>query len=197
MSTVTAPTVRAFVGLPMPEAYQEQLANVRAVCGSGLRSKVSWIQKGNWHLTLKFLGESTHEQLDALTGELRKIAFAPFVFQAGGAGMYPSPKSSGAMHPRVLWVGVRQGEGPVRSLAEAVEAAAVTAAYDRNDRKFSPHLTLARIKSPAADPWDRVLATIRTLDWTECAMDRFVLWKSVLGPEGPAYTVLQEFPALA
>lgn len=189
--------VRAFIGLPLPQAYQEELARTRVVVGRGLRSKMSWVKQGNWHLTLKFLGDSTEKQLEALAKELAKIAYEPFVFQAGGAGVFPAPKPAGALRPRVLWVGIRQGEQPVRSLAAQVESAALAAGYVPEQREFSPHLTLARVKSPGADPWDEVLSSLRLLAWPEYRADRFVLWKSVLGPGGPAYTALHEFPAHA
>ncbi len=181
----------------MPDSYQELLAHARLVAGKGLRSRVNWVQKGRWHLTLKFLGDSTQEQLDQLVSELEQIVPVPFVFQAGGAGVFPAPKSSGKLCPRVLWVGIRKGEEQVRSLAAAVESAAVNASYAPEKRGFSPHLTLARVKNPETDPWEEVLASLRALSWPESVMDRFVLWKSVLGPGGPSYTVLHEFSASA
>ncbi len=187
--------IRAFIGLPLPLVYQERSVQLRKTLGSGLRSKLSWVKKGNWHLTLKFLGDSTEEQLERLVEGLATIAHTPFVFQAGGGGVFPAPKGSRAIKPRVLWIGVLQGEQQVRSLAAAVESTATAAGYTPEEREFSPHLTLARVRYAEADPWGDVLASLQSTDWPQCTQDRFVLWKSVLGPGGPVYTALHEFPA--
>ena len=189
--------IRAFVGLPLPEAYQEQGAALRKTLGPGMRSKLSWVRKGNWHLTLKFLGDSTTEQLERLVAELDAITPEAFPFQAGGAGVFPVPKGTRTIRPRVLWIGIRQGEKQVRSLAAAVESAATAAGYAPEERDFSPHLTLARVKYAEADPWENVLSTLQSTAWPQCTLDRFVLWKSVLGPGGPVYTALREFTARA
>jgi len=180
--------MRCFIGLPMPQEYQQGLQGVAAAWQGRLRSGLSWTRPGNWHLTLKFLGEVHEESLDALIQILRHPMGDRFVMQAGGGGFFP-----GLSRPRGLWVGLRQGDDACRDLAREVAQRCEAIGFPIEQRPFASHLTIARIKQAKPDPWSQVLQSLHAAKWPETEMDRVVLWESRLGGQGPTFTALAEF----
>jgi len=180
--------IRAFIAISLPREYQDGLAEIRESQKRRLRSKLSWTRPGNWHLTLKFLGDVEEKQVGAIKRFLSNVNFKAFTLQAGGAGFFPPGKN-----PRVLWVGVEQGKEACTDLAKAVEKALLELGFAKERRGFSPHLTLARVRQAAYDPWEEILKDISAVSWPAFTVDRFVFQQSVLGPQGPAYTALAEF----
>jgi 2'-5' RNA ligase len=186
--------IRAFVGLPLPPPYQELLQGLRKTLAPRLRSKVAWTRAGNWHLTLKFLGDVEPGRVEPIGAALAAVRFAPYALKAGAGGFFPP--WPGRKPPRVAWAGLEKGAEETVALARAVERALEPLGFAPEARPFSPHLTLCRVKRPArGEQWDEMLREVGRVKWPECVVDRFVLWQSVLGPQGPAYTPLREVPA--
>lgn len=192
--------VRCFVALPLPAAYQDGLADLRKAWERRLRSKLAWTRPGNWHLTLKFLGDVAEERLPRVVSALGAVRFAGFTAQAGEGGFFPprpDPVQGGRRRwqPRVLWLGLAAGEAAAGALAAAIEKALLPLGFPAEERPFSAHLTLARIKWSEPDPWDEVLADLAGRPWPEASAAGFTLYRSVLGPGGPQYTPLSGFAA--
>jgi len=184
------PKIRTFIALGLPREYQDGLAELTRSQKPRLRSKLSWTRPGNWHLTLKFLGDVEEKQVGAIKRFLSGVQFKAFTLRAGGAGSFPPGRT-----PRVLWVGVKQGREACKGLAKAVEKALVPLGFAKERRGFSPHLTLARVRQAASDPWEEILKHISAVSWPAFTVDRFTLHQSVLRPQGPTYTALAEFQA--
>ena len=185
---------RAFVGLALPESYQTALAALRERVSAQLGGGLSWTRPGNWHLTLKFLGEvplTGLGGLDHVREALAGVVFTPFVLTGQGGGFFPH-----ARRPRVAWIGLGQGREACTRLAWAVEAALAPLGYPTEDRPFAAHLTVARVRDPgrAGDMTvlERELGAMALPDVT---VTDFKLWRSELGPGGPRYTVLDTVPA--
>lgn len=197
--------LRLFVGVPLPEDYQQQLQALRDAWKKRLSSKMSWTKQGNWHLTLKFLGDTDEALLPELCEALAGVRWKPFELQAGGGGVFPPLREDRPMRPKVLWVGLRQGATEATALSGAVETALVPLGFAPETRPFRPHLTLARIKmasardaAPGRDGqggWQALLAGLQAMDWPGCSVDSFILWQSRLLPEGPVYTPLASLAA--
>lgn len=205
--------LRCFVGLPLPESWQAGLARLtagleRLTTGLApvLASRLSWTRPGNGHLTLKFLGNVDEAQIPALVEALRGIAFAPLDLAVGRAGIFPPSADSaagraGRRSPRALWLGLAQGEAQCARLAAAVEQALLPLGFAPEARPYNAHLTLARVKALApGDDWGAVQRTLDELAtagaaWPRARITSFVLWQSLLGPDGPTYVPLAEFPA--
>ncbi|MEF8889551.1 MAG: 2'-5' RNA ligase family protein, partial [Desulfohalobiaceae bacterium] len=77
---------RCFVGIPLPESYQEGLERIVEQWGEKLTSKINWTKRGNWHLTLYFLGEVDDGSLSVIRNSLAGVKRSRFVLQAGGGG---------------------------------------------------------------------------------------------------------------
>jgi 2'-5' RNA ligase len=100
------------------------------------------VPPANWHVTLRFLGDSTPEQAERVVGFLdERLAVAPFTVGFGGIGAFPRPSRA-----TVLWLGIERGVDAIAGVAVACEEAAVAAGFEPEDRPFHPHLTLARIR---------------------------------------------------
>lgn len=203
--------MRCFIGLPLPESYHRLLADIIQELKALPVSGVTWTRPGNWHLTLKFLGEIQEERARSLPGALgdglsgEKPCMA-FFMQGRGGGFFPDPR-----RPRVFWVGLGKGRRQACDLAERVDAACAGLGFAREDREFHPHLTVARIRqagkgrsgmahrsqretsSPCASTWIQMLRSMDRISWPEIRMDRMVLWESRLSPAGPDYRPLAEW----
>ncbi len=186
---MTERSLRAFLALEIPETVKSQLAAAR----EGLQRelpKARWTRPEGWHLTLKFLGEVDRSILDSLTAEmgprLRGLASVPV--ELGKTGFFPT-----ASRPRVAWVGGTAGGA--EDVVTVVEELAAGAGFPRERRRWSVHLTMARLKTP----WPRA-AVDRFLEWGEqLDLDPFtcreaVLFESDLQPGGAVYTALERLP---
>jgi len=184
------PGLRLFVGVGVPGVYQDELGRLARVWQEKLRSRTSWTRPGNWHLTLKFLGDVNETRVAAVRRGLETVAFAPFMAQAKGAGIFPDKGP-----PRVIWVGLGQGAPELATLAGQVDEALGPLGLAREARPFQPHLTLCRVKHARGDPWREVIGEIARSSWPGFSVESFTLWRSVLGPDGPNYSVLARFGA--
>jgi RNA 2',3'-cyclic 3'-phosphodiesterase len=185
----TARAQRLFVGIPLPSDYQETLAALQDKWKPALRSRISWTRPGNWHLTLQFLGEVEEETAGAVHETLVNIRFFAFPFRAGGGGYFPSQR-----RPKVAWIGVGEGRERCIGLAGAVAAALRPLGFAPDRERFSPHLTIARIREDRGDPWAEFRAELDGLEFPAVVIDRFILWRSDLSPQGPAYTAVGRYP---
>jgi RNA 2',3'-cyclic 3'-phosphodiesterase len=180
--------MRCFIGLPLPETYQQGLFNLVNRWKPRLCSRMSWVRPGNWHLTLKFLGEVSMASFEALVSAFQEPLGGPFDFQGKGGGFFPSIK-----RPRVLWVGVDRGSDALRVLAGEVDRRCTAHDFPPEQRAFVSHLTVARIKQAEVDPWSEVLADLDGMCWPKIEVDRIVLWESRLTSQGPRYESRAEF----
>jgi 2'-5' RNA ligase len=137
--TEPAPLLRSFVAVPLPGAVQTEIAEAaRELSG------VKWSKKPeNFHVTLKFLGAVAAERLaalqEALTPALADVA--PFELEVRGFGAFPSDQEA-----TVLFAGVEDGQGRLERLAATVEAVATRLGFDRDERRFTGHVTVGRSK---------------------------------------------------
>lgn len=193
--TFPMPLVRAFIALEIPPALrkviEEKTAGLRQAADASL---VRWIQPGNLHLTLKFLGDVSSATIPFITQALTAEAarFEAFELQLGRLGAFPTSK-----RPRVIWVGI-QAPAALETLQRDVEAATVRLGYPSEDRPFSPHLTIGRVKAhlPARD-LERIHAAVEshplgTLG--RAGVNAVHLIKSELHPSGSVYTKLFSAP---
>jgi 2'-5' RNA ligase len=139
------PGRRLFFALPLPPEATGEIASlverVRAEGVPGDGRDVRWVRLDGLHLTLRFLGPTTDDRLEAAIGAVHAAAAgeARFDVTIGGAGMFPP-----AGRPRALWLGLRAGEDGLAGLAAAVDRALTDAGWVLDSRPFRAHLTLAR-----------------------------------------------------
>jgi len=177
---------RLFIGIPFPAELRDALQrHLHATFGERMPGRA--VVPANWHLTLRFLGDTGAARLHALEDELRQVDPGPrFELSLDRLGAFPRPARA-----TVLWIGVGEGEAPLRALAAKVEAAAVRAGYAPEPKPYSPHLTLSRLHPPAdlrsaigaAPPFGGRMM-----------VDGFVLFRSHLGGGPPRYERVRHHP---
>lgn len=182
--------MRCFVGLPLPEAYQQGLEELSGALARLLRSRIAWTRPGNWHLTLAFLGEVAEARVADLRRALEGVHFSAFELQAGGAGFFPD-----ARRPGVLWLGLVRGSAESAALARDVGRTLEPLGFAPDPRPFAAHLTLGRVRERRPDDWAAAAREMEKRSWPPVAVDRFVFWQSVLGDRGPRYQALAGFGA--
>jgi 2'-5' RNA ligase len=151
---------------------------------------IKWSPPSNLHITTKFIGQWPEERLP----ELRKVLAGlpgrkPIPIRVHGLGFFPNPKS-----PRVLWAGV-DAPPELTALAADTDAAMARLGLEPESRAYSPHLTLARIRTPIElAPIHKEVTRLGDPDFGAFVADRFFLYLSKPGPGGSVYTKLSEFP---
>src|SRR5215471_16330248 len=105
--------------------------------------RVSWTKAENLHLTLKFLGDVEESRIAALASGVAKqaAALSTIDLEIGGTGVFPSPAKA-----KVLWVGVNNPDGSLANAAQRIDEVCEKLGFPREDRKFSPHLTIGRVR---------------------------------------------------
>jgi len=179
--------MRLFTAIDIPEDVMEGLRSLLKRLKP--LAKLSWSPVENLHITTKFIGEWPEERLDEMKRALAATP-APFPVEIAvrGLGWFPNER-----RPRVFWAGIEGGE-PLRSLAHATEQAVAQLGVPVEERPYSPHLTLARIKE--AVPLDTLRQALQAMP-SECGFDfgsfrasSFFLYLSANG----RYTQLARFP---
>jgi 2'-5' RNA ligase len=186
--------IRAFIAIELPAEVQQGLDQVMRQIRQHLQtlpgSAVRWVPAGNIHLTLKFLGDVSLANLDLLKEMLltEVKAHPSFEFSVGGVGAFPNAKS-----PRVVWVGV-QAPPELLTLQSAIESKMEKLGYSREERLFSPHLTLGRVSRNTNNPeYHQIGEALQAVKvgflGLVCAQG-VSLFKSDLRPTGSVYTCL-------
>lgn len=184
--------IRAFIALDIPDEIKSRIAQAVAPLVNASQQSVRWVSPENIHLTIKFLGDVSPNQLELLTHTLASEAraLAPFTLQIGGLGCFPNPR-----RPRVIWVGV-QAPAELAHLQHAIESAAGKIGYPPEEKPFSPHLTIGRVRSQSEPP-----ALLRSLlEQSQAArlgaadIHAVHLYRSELKPGGAIYSHLCSAP---
>ena len=179
--------MRLFTGIDLPEAVRERLE--RLLMHLRPAAHLKWSPVYNLHVTLKFIGEWPEEKLPQLEAALRSIPRrAEIPIEVKNLGWFPN-----AHHPRVFWAAVLGGDA-LAALARDTEAVVEPLGVAKEDRAFTAHLTLARIKE--AVPLQALRTAIEQLGSAEFGnflADRFYLFRSQPGAAGSIYTKLSEY----
>lgn len=155
------------------------------------RDGIAWARRANLHVTLKFLGAAVESQkLGPVAEALERIAnaTAPFEVRTRGTGAFPN------MHrPRVLWAGLEGAA--LGALARQVETAAAASGLERDQRPWSPHLTIGRVKhSRLGRPAQQLLERAGDRDFGVSRIETITLYRSHLSAQGSKYETLASFP---
>lgn len=184
--------LRTFIALDLGSEVRRRLVSWQGnLTEAG--AKVKWVEPENLHVTLLFLGEVDQR---ALIGVCRAVQDAArkvpaFGIRVEGVGAFPN-----ARRPRVIWAGVGEGAEDVGALHGALEQSLLELGeYRREDRKFTPHITLGRIKSERCDPaLEEVFKKDEVWKAGEVAIQEVHVMSSELTRAGPVYTVLSRAP---
>lgn len=178
--------MRLFVALDLPKAVKEQLGLL--CCGlPGAR----WELTEQLHLTLRFIGEADGVMLKKICETLTTVRCPLFSLQLIGIGFFP-PRQE----PQVLWAGLEKSE-PLLHLHRQIEAVLKRVGVEPDGRKFSPHVTLARLRGTPSSKVGGWLAQHSLFAPPPFPVSSFRLCRSVLAPDGAKHFVEAEYPLAA
>jgi len=196
--------MRLFIALDIDDEIRERIARF-AEGVSGFAPDARWARPDSLHVTLKFIGEQPEPIREEINGALGSIAVSEVALQFRGYGFFPSAKA-----PRVFWIGIEAGP-ELATLAAAVDQQTARLGVPKEDRAFSPHLTLARggargvssSGSPHRHKDDgpnrrfqrlqEKLSARPTPEFGTMTAHEFFLYQSELGRGGSRYTKLSRF----
>lgn len=180
--------MRSFIAIELPESTVNLLVKLQQEfkkCGADVR----WIKPGSIHLTLKFLGNINENNVDEIVELLRRVSkkYEAFNLTLSGIGVFPNNRS-----PRVLWVGIDINDSLTR-LQNDIEEEIYLTGFEKEKRKFTPHLTLGRFKTSRGKG-----ALMDKIDlyhdnrFSSIYVRSVLLMRSDLGQTGAKYTQLAE-----
>jgi len=182
--------MRLFLAIELPDDVRSHLLEVRKRLEIAL-PKISYTRPENLHLTLKFLGGVEPKKFDAITESLAKISTSAIDLRATAIDCFPS---RGPI--RIVTAALDGSLPPLRALVESIEQRCNFLGFDKEQRAYRPHVTLARAR-PVLSPKFRQLASDATVDlWPGPSFlpNEFVLMDSQLSPAGSKYTPVAHFP---
>lgn len=180
---------RLFIAIPVrPEAL---LLSKRAFLISNLQEeKINWVKEENFHLTLKFIGKTQAKQILEIIKTLEHCALQTdaFSMQLNRIGIFGS-----AYHARVVWAGISENE-PLNKLHNRLVQDLEKIGFPSDRQNFVPHFTLGRIKNiKHKDHFKNVMDKLEKDFIQETQVSAFVLYESILTPEGPIYKAIKHF----
>jgi RNA 2',3'-cyclic 3'-phosphodiesterase len=180
--------IRSFVSIDLED--EQILSRVESVMSSlsSLGGDLKPVERENIHLTLKFLGDISPAKLAEVKHALGKVRFEPFSLEIKGAGAFPTMKRM-----NVIWIGVGEGWSNAQQIFEQTEKYLHEAGFSRETRPFSPHITIARVRSGRKrDEVATFLGHLADESLGTFKADSVRLKQSVLSPSGPTYSTLFE-----
>ena len=186
--------LRAFIAVEIPLEIREAVCKATLSLHQGAGSSVRWVPRENMHLTLKFLGDVSAANVEMLSQMLHAEAglFHCFDLRVGGLGSFPNLK-----RPRVIYIGI-QAPPALEALQRGIESASHRLGYESEERSFSPHLTIGRVKQNVTATEQqairRALEEIRIDSLGTARVDLVHLYKSDLKSTGSVYTRLYSAP---
>ncbi len=156
-----------------------------------MHERINWVKPENLHMTLKFLGETSEQNIPSIVEHINvALDGRPgFMLQFDKTGVFGS-----RYDPKVIWVGSQQANVAINTLANSVLDASAAAGFPRDRQNFVPHLTLGRIKGLNDKAhFQRVMQDIPQQLFQTSEVDQLVLFESILRKEGPQYIPLHRF----
>ncbi len=181
--------MRCFIAIDLPEAIKESIGNLIKELRQAPED-VKWVAPENMHLTLKFLGEVEEKRIGEIKRRLALLCerHRTFSLSLRGTGAFP-----GLKYPRVLWVGIDAPE-ELTHIFQDIEASLSEMGFEKETRRFSPHLTLGRVRDARTiDLTIKGLSTFKESFFGTIEVHDIVLMQSTLKPTGPEYSKLHVF----
>ena len=176
---------RLFIAIRPPEPVRDRLVDTM----EGLEG-ARWVDEENLHLTLRFVGEVERPMANDLAAALDQIVAAPFTLTVDGVGHFDKRNRHGS-RPRALWARVPR-YGALRELQAKVEHACQSAGLAPEQRRFTPHITLARLGASTSEigGWLARFGDVKAGPWD---VTEFILYESHLGHSGAFYEPITAF----
>lgn len=175
--------MRLFTGIPIPLDIREDIAAFIADAPVPMEG-VKWVEKNNFHITLKFFGEVGGDIVPSIIKGLLESAAGkePFLVSLSSVGAFPSLK-----YPRVYWIGVEKGNEMVKILHDDIQREMQRLGFAAEGRRFHPHCTIGRVRKFAKG----IQFAPGKSSFGEFVAENFCLYKSTILKNGPIYDIIE------
>ena len=174
---------RLFVALDFPAVIKERLTIM--CCGlPGAR----WVAPEHMHLTIRFIGEVDSQVFQTVREVLTEVRCKPFPLRLEGVGFFP-PRGK----PRVVWAGITPSDH-LYQLRNRIESILVRTGLEPEGRKYSPHITLARLKNTPDSRAGAFLSHNSFFQTDEFQVNEYLLYSSVLSSKGAKHYIEEVYP---
>ena len=182
--------VRTFLAIPVPDS----VASKKNMLYSTLEDSpayIHWVKNSQLHLTVKYFGNTPESSFDKIINQVKTVTekFSPFNLVIEDTGCIPVVE-----RPRVLYMGVKGNKASLEDLVSKIEERMNSLGFPRNEKKYFPHVTVAKIKYPQKHTPNIKIFMRSSYDSIEFTVNRLQLFSSELLPSGTIYTLLQTFP---
>jgi len=185
--------MRVFIAIDIDDKTRKAIADLQKQIASKVDVKkgdLKWVEPNNIHLTLKFLGEISDEQLAEVNEIAKTVASAHQKFNLD----IESVGSFGGRSAKIVWVGAGKGTNELLALQKDLDDLLDQAGYPKEEREFSAHLTLCRVNHPIAGiKMGEAIAQFSHLKLGSIAAESLCVYQSQLTPAGPIYTMVGSF----
>lgn len=162
----------------------------KQIDGRAPAARVTWVNEDQLHITIRFIGHVDHAQCSRIQDALKPaIQGHPFNVLVAGAGAFPPRRA-----PRVLWAGITEGREALAAIEQEVSARLASSGVVREDRPYSPHITLARVREPSGLRAWALFKGVVTQRFGGWRVDAITLFESRPSPRGHQYVALQTTP---
>ena len=181
---------RTFCAVELPDHVRERLReHIQRLREAVPEAAASWTRVENIHLTLKFFGNVDVDRISGISDAASRAVeeFSPFRIGVGETGVFPKPSRA-----QVLWIGVNDPSGKLLSLQRQLENECAKKGFEKEDRAYRPHLTIARLRKPEGA---RRLADTHLqmkFEPAEIEINELVVFRSELSSEGSKYTAISK-----
>lgn len=182
-------SIRSFLAFDIDsEIVMKRLVDVQGLLlKTGADLKV--VEPQNIHITVRFLGNVSEGTVEKIFLDMQKLQFSPFDVKIHGVGAFPD-----ARYPRVVWAGITQGANDLRQIFSQLEPHLQALGFAPDPKGFSPHLTIARVRSGRNKvELAKFITDNGNFEFGVVHAKCFRLKKSELRPTGPVYSTLKEF----
>jgi len=153
------------------------------------KERISWVDPKNFHITLRFLGDTSPGDVDKIAGSMNSAGFRQNSrhVPVSGVGSFGP-----ARRPRVIWAAFGQ-ELWIREIKSTLDEFLEDLGFSAQNQDFTPHLTLGRIRSlKDVSAYHKIMKEIKGKTCEAVEIDRIIYYRSMLGPKGPQYSILSE-----
>ncbi|MBI4328991.1 MAG: RNA 2',3'-cyclic phosphodiesterase [Chloroflexi bacterium] len=181
---LVSPTFRAFVAIELPRSVLQELERLQAALRQREARGVRWVPVEGIHLTLQFLGETPQEKAEEIVEALQRVArdHSSFSLSLGRLGAFPPHGPA-----RVLWVGLEGATDSLVALQRDATSALRALRLPTENRGFSPHLTLGRVRQGARLDTERLYSGASPPSSIPFRVEGVSLMQSELSPSGAHY----------
>ncbi|HEV3203129.1 MAG TPA: RNA 2',3'-cyclic phosphodiesterase [Gemmataceae bacterium] len=183
--------IRTFIGVEIGKTIRERAVALQEILARA-STEVKWVEPENLHVTLLFLGEVEDREVARVCKIVADCAQneRAFPMTVATVGCFPNPH-----RPRIVWIGIGEGAQALCRIHDAMELPLLELGYRREERRYTPHITLGRVKSDRPpDQFSSALAKKAGWQGGDITVTEILIMSSELTPQGPKYTILGRAP---